>query len=188
MKYTYLDIPGVVLFEPSVYGDDRGFFYESYNEKVMQEALGEAPDFVQDNHSRSTNNVLRGMHYQIKHAQGKLVRVVRGEVYDVIVDLRRGSETFGQWLGVNLSENNKKLLWVPPGFAHGFYVLSEDAEFLYKTTDFYAPVYERSIIWNDPDINIDWPLSGKNPIVSEKDQKASSFKNAEIYEYSKMHT
>ncbi len=171
MKATPLAIPDVVLIEPKVFGDDRGFFYESYNRQAFKEATGLDVDFVQDNHSRSVGSVLRGLHYQLPpKAQGKLVRAVAGEVFDVAVDIRKESPTFGKWVGEVLSAENKKQLWIPPGFAHGFLVLSEVAEFLYKTTDYYAPEYERCIRWNDPAIAIDWPLRGE-PTLSGKDAK-----------------
>lgn len=181
MNITATAIPDVLLMEPTVFGDDRGFFYESFNEQKWEELTGLQTRFVQDNHSRSARNVLRGIHYQIKQPQGKLVRVVVGEVFDVAVDLRRSSPTFGQWVGEYLSAENKKSLWVPEGFGHGFLVLSDAAEFLYRTTDFYAPEHERCIIWNDTDININWPLGG-DPILSEKDNKGSLFSQAEYYE------
>jgi len=181
MKITATVIPEVLLVEPTVFGDDRGFFYESYNAKKWQELTGLQTTFVQDNHSRSAKNVLRGIHYQIKQSQGKLVRVVVGEVFDVAVDLRRSSPTFGQWVGERLSAENKKSLWVPEGFGHGFLVLSDVAEFLYRTTDFYAPEYERCIAWNDPEIGVDWPLDGE-PLLSEKDAKGIVFSEAEYYE------
>jgi dTDP-4-dehydrorhamnose 3,5-epimerase len=173
-------IPDVLMIEPRVFGDERGFFYESYNEKIFAEKTGFKIQFVQDNHSRSAQNVLRGLHYQIKQSQGKLVRVVLGEVFDVAVDIRKSSPTFGQWVGCVLSETNKRQFWVPPGFAHGFLVLSETADFLYKTTDYYAPEYERSILWNDPDIGIDWPLAD-TPILSTKDEAAQPLKTAEVF-------
>lgn len=181
MKITATAIPDVLLIEPTVFGDDRGFFYESYNQQKWQELTGLQNRFVQDNHSRSAKGVLRGIHYQIKQPQGKLVRVVVGEVFDVAVDLRRSSATFGQWVGEHLSAENKRSLWVPEGFGHGFLVLSDSAEFLYRTTDFYAPEYERCIVWNDAEINIDWPLAGE-PLLSEKDKKGSLFSEAEYYE------
>jgi len=180
MKITATAIPDVLLVEPTVFGDDRGFFYESYNERKWQELTGIQTRFVQDNHSRSSKNVLRGIHYQIQQPQGKLVRVVIGEVFDVAVDLRQSSPTFGQWVGEHLSAENKKSLWVPEGFGHGFLVLSEVAEFLYRTTDFYAPEHERCIAWNDPDIGIDWPLDG-DPLLSEKDKNGGSLSTAEWY-------
>lgn len=173
-------IPDVVVFEPKVFGDDRGFFYESFNENVFAEATGLRPRFVQDNHSKSSKNVLRGLHYQIQQPQGKLVRVTQGEVFDVAVDLRSSSPTFGQWAGEILSAENKRMLWVPEGFAHGFVVLSETAEFLYKTTDFYAPQYERCIAWNDPDLSIDWPIDFQ-PSLSQKDMQGLLLAEAEKF-------
>jgi dTDP-4-dehydrorhamnose 3,5-epimerase len=173
-------IPEVVIFEPKVFGDARGFFFESYNENAFAAATGLRPRFVQDNHSRSARHVLRGLHYQIRQPQGKLVRVVAGEVFDVAVDLRRSSPTFGQWVGAVLSAENRRMLWVPEGFAHGFLVLSEYAEFLYKTTDFYAPEHERCIRWDDPDIGIAWPLQG-DPVLSAKDSQGAAFKLAELF-------
>lgn len=173
-------IADVVLFEPKVFGDARGFFYESFNENVFAEATGLRPRFVQDNHSKSSKHVLRGLHYQIQQPQGKLVRVTQGEVFDVAVDLRSNSPTFGQWVGEILSAENKRMLWVPEGFAHGFVVLSDTAEFLYKTTDFYAPQHERCIIWNDHDLKIDWPI-GDTPSLSAKDAQGLSFLDAEKY-------
>ena len=174
MKATRLAIPDVVLIEPKVFGDARGFFFESFNQKAFNEATGTNHAFVQDNHSRSSRGVLRGLHYQIQQAQGKLVRVARGAVFDVAVDIRRSSPTFGQWVGAQLSEDNQHQLWVPPGFAHGFVVLSESADFLYKTTDYYAPQHERSIAWNDPSIGISWPAlaQGQQPLLSAKDSAA----------------
>lgn len=175
MKATRLTIPDVVLLEPKVFGDDRGFFFESFNEQRFLELTGEDVRFVQDNHSRSARNVLRGLHYQLPpKAQGKLVRVVVGEVFDVAVDLRMQSPTFGKWVGEILSADNKRQLWIPPGFAHGFLVLSETAEFLYKTTEYYAPAYERCIAWNDPMLGIVWPIKGY-PVLSDKDAGASAF-------------
>ncbi|MDG9856357.1 dTDP-4-dehydrorhamnose 3,5-epimerase [Pseudomonas nitroreducens] len=168
MKATPLCIPEVILFEPKVFGDERGFFFESFNLQQFEEAIGRPVEFVQDNHSRSAKGVLRGLHYQIKQTQGKLVRVTAGEVFDVAVDIRKSSPNFGKWVGAYLSAENKRQLWVPEGFAHGFLVLSEHAEFLYKTTDYYAPEYERCIRWNDADLNIDWPLE-ITPILSPKD-------------------
>lgn len=173
-------IPEVLVIEPKVFGDDRGFFFESFNARVFEQATGLTRDFVQDNHSKSSRNVLRGLHYQIRQPQGKLVRVVEGEVFDVAVDLRRDSMTFGQWVGEHLSAENKKQLWVPEGFAHGFVVLSETAEFLYKTTDYYAPEYERSVLWNDPDIGIEWPLVGE-PKLAPKDAAAKLIAEAEVF-------
>lgn len=171
MKATKLAIPDVVLLEPRVFGDDRGFFYESYNRQAFHDATGVGPDFVQDNHSRSARGVLRGLHYQLPpKAQGKLVRVVVGEVFDVAVDIRKGSPTFGQWVGEVLSAENKRQMWIPPGFAHGFLTLSEVAEFLYKTTDYYSPEHERCIRWDDPEIAVSWPLT-QSPVLSRKDMQ-----------------
>lgn len=180
MKVTKTVIPEVLIIEPKVFGDDRGFFFESFNQKAWLENTGVERTFVQDNHSRSGKGVLRGLHYQIEQAQGKLVRVVAGEVYDVAVDIRKSSLTFGRWVGVHLSEENKKQLWVPEGFAHGFLVLSDRAEFLYRTTDYYAPEHERCIIWNDPDLAIDWPVDVE-PQLSRKDAEGTLFKDAEVY-------
>ena len=180
MIITPTALPDVLLIEPKVFGDARGFFFESYNRRVFAEVAGLDVDFVQDNHSRSAQGVLRGLHYQIQQPQGKLVRVVAGAVFDVAVDIRKASPTFGKWVGIELSAENKKMVWVPPGFAHGFLVLSEVAEFLYKTTDYYAPSYERSIAWNDPDIGIAWPLAGA-PLLSAKDQAAVGLKAAEVF-------
>jgi len=174
-------IADVLVIEPKVFGDDRGFFYESFNQKVFCEKTNINVHFVQDNHSRSEKNVLRGLHYQIQQPQGKLVRVVLGEVLDVAVDIRKNSPTFGQWVSQVLSADNKKMFWVPPGFAHGFVVLSDVAEFLYKTTDYYAPEYERSILWNDAELNIDWKIS-ESARLSEKDKAGVLFKDAEIFE------
>ena len=162
-------IPGLLILEPKVFGDARGFFMESYNAKAFQDATGLTPNFVQDNHSRSGKGVLRGLHYQIEQAQGKLVRVTRGSVFDVAVDLRKSSPTFGKWAGVELSEENSRQLWIPPGFAHGFLVTSDSADFLYKTTDYYAPQFERSLAWNDPTVGVEWPLAGVAPLLSAKD-------------------
>jgi len=169
VKVIKTKIPDVLIIEPRVFGDQRGFFFESFNQNTFQEKTGLDVNFVQDNHSRSAKNVLRGLHYQVKQPQGKLVRVVAGEVFDVVVDIRKDSPTFGQWDGIHLSAENKKMFWVPAGFAHGFLVLSETAEFLYKTTDYYAPEYERCIAWNDESLNIDWPIDGQ-PELSEKDK------------------
>ena len=180
IKTTLLAIPEVVLFEPKIFGDDRGFFYESFNKKSFEDAVGRNVRFVQDNHSSSVRGVLRGLHYQIRQPQGKLVRVTAGEVFDVAVDLRKRSPTFGKWVGAYLSAENKHQLWVPEGFAHGFVVLSPSAEFLYKTTDYYAPTYERSLAWNDPAIGINWPLE-EAPTMSVKDQAAVLLKNAEVF-------
>lgn len=179
MKVIDTEIPDVKIIEPKVFGDDRGFFYESFNQQAFNQAIGRDVNFVQDNHSRSSKGVLRGLHYQIKQPQGKLVRVVVGEVFDVAVDIRKNSSTFGKWVGVNLSSKNKNQLWVPEGFAHGFLVVSEYAEFLYKTTDYYSPENERSIRWDDANLNIDWP-SSEGVVLSEKDQKASSFSGIEV--------
>lgn len=170
----------VLIVEPKVFGDDRGFFLESFNQRRWQELTGLETTFVQDNHSRSTKGVLRGIHYQIQQPQGKLVRVVAGEVFDVAVDLRRSSPTFGRWVGVVLSSENKRLLWVPAGFGHGFVVVSESADFLYKTTDYYSPEHERCIRWDDPDIGIDWP-AGVAPKLSAKDAEGTPFAEAELY-------
>lgn len=172
-------IPEVFIIAPRIFGDARGFFFESYNKRELA-PFGLDAEFVQDNHSRSRQGVLRGLHYQIRQPQGKLVRVVQGEVYDVAVDLRRRSPTFRQWVGVRLSSENKHMLWVPPGFGHGFLVVSETAEFLYKTTDYYAPEHERCILWNDSDIGIEWPLTG-TPILSARDQAGSRLSQAELY-------
>ena len=177
MKVTPLAVPDVLLIEPKVFGDARGFFFESFNQRAFNEVTGLDVQFVQDNHSRSVRHVLRGLHYQLPpYAQGKLVRAVVGEVFDVAVDLRPDSPTLGRWAGVVLSAENKRQMWVPPGFAHGFLVLSEAAEFLYKTTDYYAPEYERSIRWDDPDLGIDWPLDGAIPQMSGKDAGAASWR------------
>lgn len=181
MEVIATKIPEVLIIEPKVFGDDRGFFYESFNKKKFVEASGITAEFVQDNHSKSAKGVLRGLHYQIKQPQGKLVRVSAGEVLDVAVDLRKSSGTFGQWVGVKLSAENKRQLWVPAGFAHGFVVLSETAEFLYKTTDYYAPDYERCIRWDDADLAINWQYD-EQPLVSEKDAKGHSFKEADTFE------
>jgi dTDP-4-dehydrorhamnose 3,5-epimerase len=170
MNVTPTRIPDVLIIEPKVFGDARGFFLESFNQRAFNEATGLDLSFVQDNHSRSTRGVLRGLHYQVQQPQGKLVRVVRGAVFDVAVDIRRGSPTFGQWVGVELSESNHRQLWVPPGLAHGFLVISESADFLYKTTDYYAPQHERCIAWNDPELGVEWPELGVAPTLSAKDQ------------------
>jgi dTDP-4-dehydrorhamnose 3,5-epimerase len=181
MKATPLAIPDVILFEPKVFGDARGFFFESFSQQRFDDAVGQHHDFVQDNHSRSSRGVLRGLHYQLApHAQGKLVRVVEGAVFDVAVDIRKSSPTFGQWVGAHLSAENHHQLWVPPGFAHGFVVLSESAQFLYKTTSYYAPQSERSIAWNDPQLAIDWHLDTA-PSLSAKDAVAPSFAQAEVF-------
>ena len=180
MNVVPTSIPDVLIIEPAIFGDDRGFFYESYNQQALAEQAGITQPFVQDNHSRSAKNVLRGLHYQVKQPQGKLVRVSVGEAFDVAVDIRKTSPTFGTWVGVILSAENKRQLWVPPGFAHGFLVLSDFAEFLYKTTDYYAPQYERSIVWNDPDLAIAWPLHGE-PLLSQKDQQGQRLDAAELF-------
>lgn len=180
MKVTPTAIPGVLLIEPKVFGDARGFFFESFNQKSFNEATGLNLNFVQDNHSRSARGVLRGLHYQMQQPQGKLVRVVQGAVFDVAVDIVKGSPTFGKWVGVELSAENHRQLWVPAGFAHGFLVLSESAEFLYKTTDYYAPQHERCIAWDDPEIGIDWP-AGVEPMLSAKDQAGKRLCEAETF-------
>ncbi|MBI5923600.1 MAG: dTDP-4-dehydrorhamnose 3,5-epimerase [Betaproteobacteria bacterium] len=179
MQLLETKIPEVLLIEPKVFGDTRGLFFESYNQRVMA-SLGLDATFVQDNHSRSVRSVLRGLHYQIEHAQGKLVRVVAGEVFDVAVDLRLSSATFGKWTGHLLSAENKRMMWIPPGFAHGFYVASESAEFLYKTTDYWYPEHERCLLWNDPDLAIAWPLSGE-PQLAAKDSAGIRLAQAEVY-------
>ncbi len=181
MKVTATSIPDVLVIEPKVFGDARGFFYESFNQKAFDEAIGRHVEFVQDNHSRSAKGVLRGLHYQIEQPQGKLVRAVRGSVFDVAVDIRRSSPTFGRWVGEELSESNHKQLWIPPGFAHGFLVLTDAAEFLYKTTNYYAPAHERCIAWNDPTLAIDWPLGGAMPLLSAKDATGAMLDKAELY-------
>ena len=175
MKVTPCAIPDVLLIEPKVFGDDRGFFYESFNQRDFQKITGLDLQFVQDNHSKSAKGVLRGLHYQVQQPQGKLVRVVAGEVFDVAVDIRPNSPTYGKWVGELLSVDNKRQLWVPPGLAHGFLVLTDSAEFLYKTTDYYAPVHERAIAWNDPTLAIDWPLKGLSPLLSAKDAAGAAF-------------
>ena len=180
MNVIRASIPDVLIIEPKVFGDERGFFFESYNEKNFHEKTSVSASFVQDNHSRSARNVLRGLHYQIVQPQGKLVRVTAGEVFDVAVDIRGSSPTFGKWVGANLSAENKRQLWVPPGFAHGFVVLSEAAEFLYKTTEYWAPEHERTIIWNDPTLAIEWPISGE-PILAAKDQAGKRFRDVEVF-------
>lgn len=181
MKVLPTAIPDVLLLEPKVFGDARGFFYESYNRRAFEQATGLNVDFVQDNHSRSARGVLRGLHYQIQQPQGKLVRVVAGEVFDVAVDVRKRSPTFGQWIGETLSAENKRMLWVPAGFAHGFVVVSEFAEFLYKTTDYYAPEHERCIRWDDPALNIAWPDGIGQPQLSAKDAQGTAFSAAEVF-------
>jgi dTDP-4-dehydrorhamnose 3,5-epimerase len=181
MKVTQTAIPEVMVLEPKVFGDARGFFFESFNQRAFNEATGLDVQFVQDNHSRSAKGVLRGLHYQVRQPQGKLVRVVRGAVFDVAVDIRRSSPTFGQWVGVELSEDNHQQLWVPAGFAHGFLVLSDSAEFLYKTTDYYAPEHERCIAWNDPEIGITWPTVSHGPQLSSKDAAAPQLARVEVF-------
>lgn len=180
MQVTQLPVPDVFLLEPQVFGDDRGFFLESFNQTRFEAAIGRKANFVQDNHSRSAKNVLRGLHYQIRQPQGKLVRVVQGEVFDVAVDIRKGSPSFGQWVGEVLSAGNKRQMWVPEGFAHGFVVLSDTAEFLYKTTDYYAPEHERCIACDDPAIGIRWPIEG-TPLVSAKDRQGKPLADAEHF-------
>lgn len=183
MQATRLSIPEVILFTPNVFGDDRGFFYESFNQNRFAELTGLKPQFVQDNHSKSQKAVLRGLHYQLApKAQGKLVRVVQGEVFDVAVDIRSTSPTFSQWVGVKLSAENKQQLWIPAGFAHGFVTLSDTAEFLYKTTDYYSPEHERCIIWNDTDLDIQWPVEINEPLLSAKDQQGVPFALAEFFD------
>jgi dTDP-4-dehydrorhamnose 3,5-epimerase len=179
VRVTPTRLPDVLLIEPEVFGDERGFFFESWNEKAFA-AIGIPARFVQDNHSRSAKNVVRGLHYQIRQPQGKLVRVISGEVFDVAVDIRRSSPTFGKWTGMRLSAQNKAMAWIPAGFAHGFAVLSEHAEFLYKTTDYYAPQFERTILWNDADIGVDWPLAAA-PTLSEKDRAGVPLRGAEVF-------
>lgn len=181
MNVIPTEIPEVLIFEPKVFGDDRGFFMESFNAKTFRDLTGLNVDFVQDNHSRSSKNVLRGLHYQIKQPQGKLVRVVRGAVFDVAVDIRKRSATFGRWVGVELTESNHRQLWVPPGFAHGFLVLSDTADFLYKTTDYYASEYERCIIWDDKNLGIAWPIN-EVPLLSNKDAEGKSMGAAVFYD------
>lgn len=181
MQVTPTEIPDVLLIEPQVFGDDRGFFFESFNHRVFTEKTGINSTFVQDNHSRSSQGVLRGLHYQIQQPQDKLLRVILGEIFDVAVDLRTNSPTFGQWVGRHLTATNKHQLWIPAGFAHGFLVLSEISEVLYKTTDYYAPQYERSLLWNDPEVGINWPLDGITVKLSAKDQAAQTLKNADVF-------
>jgi len=183
MPYTVTPtaLPDVLILEPKVFGDDRGFFFESFNQRDFAQLTGLDVQFVQDNHSRSVKNVLRGLHYQIQHPQGKLVRVTQGAVFDVAVDMRRSSPTFGKWAGVELSADNKRQLWVPPGFAHGFVVLSDTAEFLYKTTDYWFPEFERSLRWNDPQVDIAWPIQDE-PQLAKKDAEGSPFSSADTFE------
>ena len=180
MQVVRTEIPEVLILEPKVFGDERGFFFESYHRRAFHKATGVDVEFVQDNHSRSGKNVLRGLHYQIKQAQGKLVRVIAGEVWDVAVDLRRSSPTFGKWVGFVLSAESKRMAWIPPGFAHGFVVTSESAEVLYKATDYYALEHERTIMWNDPVLAIQWPMSG-TPVIADKDRRGSAFRAAEVF-------
>jgi dTDP-4-dehydrorhamnose 3,5-epimerase len=180
MKAIATALPEVLILEPTVFGDERGFFFESYNRNRFKELTGFDADFVQDNHSRSGKNVLRGLHYQIQQAQGKLVRVIEGEVFDVAVDIRKSSPHFGKWVGVGLSAQSRRMLWIPAGFAHGFVVTSETCQFLYKATDYWAPEHERCIRWNDPSLGIDWPLSGE-AIMSAKDLQGMPLANAEVY-------
>lgn len=182
MKITPTAIADVLILEPKVFGDERGFFMESFNQRVFDEAVGQHVDFVQDNHSRSSKGVLRGLHYQLRQPQGKLVRVTSGKVFDVAVDIRASSATFGQWVGVELSAANHRQLWVPPGFAHGFLVLSESADFLYKTTDYYAPAHERCIVWNDPQLGVQWPAIDVPVIVSTKDASGRALAAADLFE------
>jgi dTDP-4-dehydrorhamnose 3,5-epimerase len=181
MQVVATAIADLLIIEPKVFGDDRGFFYESFNQRRFTELTGVSNPFVQDNHSKSARNVLRGLHYQIRQPQGKLVRVIAGEVWDIAVDIRRNSSSFGKWVGVNLSAENKKMLWIPQGFAHGFVVLSDSAEFLYKTTDYWAPEHERCIVWNDPDLAVDWQLDNATPLLSAKDQAGKRFLEAETF-------
>lgn len=182
MQVTETGIADLKIIEPKFFGDDRGFFFESFNQKVFDQVIPGNFQFVQDNHSKSAKGVLRGLHYQLEHAQGKLVRVVSGEVFDVAVDVRKKSPTFGKWFGLVLSAANKKMLWVPPGFAHGFLVLSDSADFLYKTTEYYHPASEKCIIWNDPKLNIEWPKIDCEPCLSVKDKLGQNFENAEVFE------
>ena len=181
MKAIPLAIPDIVLIEPRVFGDARGNFFESFNQRQFEAAIGRAPGFVQDNHSHSVRHVLRGLHYQIRQPQAKLVRVTAGAVFDVAVDIRRSSPTFGKWVGEVLSAENRRQMWIPEGFAHGFVILSAEADFLYKTTDYWAPDYERCIAWNDPELAIDWQLNGAVPVLSAKDQQGIRFAQAETF-------
>lgn len=182
MNVIHTEIPDVKILEPKVFGDDRGFFFESYNKRTLEKFAGITQEFVQDNHSRSVKGVLRGLHYQLQNPQAKLVRVVTGEVFDVAVDLRKGSPTFGRWTSVILSEKNKRMFWIPEGFAHGFLVLSDSADFLYKTTSFYDPASERCLAWNDPEVAIQWPLNGQEPLLSPKDSLGGSLRNMEVFQ------
>ena len=181
MKVERTSIADVLLLEPQVFGDARGFFYESYNRRTFARDTGLEIEFVQDNHSRSSKNVLRGLHYQLRQAQGKLVRVTSGAIWDVVVDLRRGSPSFGRWTGAALNSDSKRMLWVPPGFAHGFIVTSEEAEVLYKSTDYYAPEHERTLLWNDPALGISWPLAGE-PVMTDKDRRGAPLAAAETFD------
>lgn len=181
MKATPTALPDVLIIEPKVFGDERGFFFESFNKRAFDEVIGREVTFVQDNHSRSVRGVLRGLHYQVQHTQGKLVRVASGSVYDVVVDLRRSSPYFGRWVGVTLDALTHRQLWIPEGFGHGFMVTSDSANFLYKTTDYWDPQSERCIVWNDPTLAIDWPLDGIAPTVSAKDAKGAPFAEAEVF-------
>ena len=180
MKAIATAIPGILVVEPAVFGDARGFFFESWNQRAFNELVGEDVEFVQDNHSASGAGVLRGLHYQVQHAQGKLVRVVKGDVFDVVVDMRRSSATFGRWVGERLSAENHRMMWVPVGFAHGFLVLSESAEFVYKATDYYAPQHERTLLWNDPAVGVEWPLAGA-PLLKPKDAAGTPLAQAETF-------
>lgn len=181
MQIIQTAIPDVLIIEPSVFGDTRGFFFESFNQKIFESLTGQFVHFVQDNHSRSAQHVLRGLHYQIQQPQGKLVRALAGAVFDVAVDIRKSSPTFGRWVSAVLSAENKHMLWIPAGFAHGFFVLSEFAEVFYKTTDYWVPEHERAILWDDPDLAIDWPLNGNIPVLSNKDQQAMPLAKAELF-------
>ncbi|KIO49435.1 dTDP-4-dehydrorhamnose 3,5-epimerase [Nitrosospira sp. NpAV] len=181
MKAVSTSIPDVLIIEPKVFGDSRGFFFESFNLKTFSQATGLDVNFVQDNHSRSVRGALRGLHYQIRQPQGKLVRVVRGAVFDVAVDIRKSSPSFGQWVGVELTEDNYRQVWVPPGFAHGFYVLSDSADFLYKTTDYYVPDFERSLAWDDPELAIAWPIDNEHLVISAKDKQGASLADADLF-------
>jgi dTDP-4-dehydrorhamnose 3,5-epimerase len=181
MRVIPTEIPGVLVLEPTVYRDERGLFFESYNQRAFAQAAGVEVDFVQDNHSRSVRHVLRGLHYQIRHPQGKLVRVIAGEIWDVALDLRRSSPTFGKWTGIAISSESRRSVWIPPGFAHGFLVTSESAEVLYKATDYYAPEHERTVLWNDPQAGIAWPISGE-PRLSDKDRRGARLAAADTYD------
>jgi dTDP-4-dehydrorhamnose 3,5-epimerase len=180
MQVVTTGLPGVLLLEPKVFGDERGFFFESYNRRTFHKATGMDVEFVQDNHSRSKKNVLRGLHYQIRQAQGKLIRCTAGEVWDVAVDLRKGSPTFGRWTGFTLSAESKRMAWIPPGFAHGFLVVSDSADVLYKATDYYAPEHERTLLWSDPALGIKWPLAGA-PVLADKDRRGAPLAAAEVF-------